>query len=73
MPSFAILTTEPEPVFYPEYHRPTIHRYRAAEGGARAMWNRYANSASRATIGLAIVVGKYAYCLKWARARARSI
>ncbi|MGV9755421.1 hypothetical protein ACWDUC_06235 [Streptomyces tricolor] len=71
MPSFAVIATEPEEVFYPEYHWPKVYRYRAAPGGARAMWNRYANSASRATIGLAVVMGKYAYCLKWAQARAR--
>jgi hypothetical protein len=56
---------------HPKYHRPKFYRYRIADelpGTPRATWNRYENQFSRATIGLAIVVGRYAYCVKWASA-----
>ncbi|NUS78495.1 MAG: hypothetical protein HOV70_20170 [Streptomyces sp.] len=51
------------------YHRPRFYRYRIADdlpGTPRVMWNRYENQFSRATIGIAFIVGRYAYCVKWA-------
>lgn len=53
-------------VHYAKPHRPKLYRYRVANPGFRAMWNRYENQFSRATIGLAVVIGRYAYCVKWA-------
>lgn len=47
------------------YHWPRFYRYRVADHGCRVTWNRYAGSVP---IGLAVVVGRYAYCLKWAQA-----
>jgi len=63
-----------EIVHHAEYHWPKIYRYRIADdlpGTPRAMWNRYSNDFSRATIGFAVVVGRHAYCVKWAHARIR--
>ncbi len=60
-----------EVVHYAEYHRPKIYRYRVADPGFRAVRNRYANQFSGVTIGIAVVVGRYAYCVKWAHARIR--
>lgn len=54
-----------------KYHRPKFYRYRIADdlsGKPRATWNRYENQFSRVTIGLAVIVGRYAYCVKWANA-----
>ena len=48
-----------------QWHRPQLYRYRAADPGFRAMWNRYPG----VVIGAAVVVGRYAYCIKWAWAR----
>ena len=45
------------------YHWPRLYRYSIAEPGFRAMWNRYPG----ATIGVAMAMGRYAYCIKWAR------
>lgn len=44
------------------YHRPRAYRYRVAPGAPRAMWNKSFGF----TIGVAVVIGQYAYCLKWA-------
>ncbi|WAL93956.1 hypothetical protein [Streptomyces sp. Je 1-369] len=52
----------------PEYHRPKFYRYRVADRGLRLTRNQYANQFSKATIGLALVVGRHAYCVKWASA-----
>ncbi|MFH8619182.1 hypothetical protein ACH4E8_29530 [Streptomyces sp. NPDC017979] len=55
----------------PRYHRPKFYRYRIADdlpSRPRATWNRYENQFSRTTIGLAVIVGHYAYCVKWASA-----
>ncbi len=63
-----------EVVHYAGYHWPKLYRYRIADdlaGTPRATWNRYENQFSRATIGLAIIVGRYAYCVKWADSRVR--
>lgn len=60
-----------EVVHYAEYHLPKVYRYRVADDVPRALWNRYENQFSRVTIGFAIVVGRYAYCVKWANARIR--
>ena len=57
-------------VAYKEFHSPRIYRYRVGEPGFRAAWNRY-RTFGRVTIGFAVVVGHYAYCLKWANARSR--
>ena len=48
-----------------EWHRPRIYRYRVADPGFRLARNRY----GAAFIGLALVAGRYAYCVKWANAR----
>lgn len=45
------------------YHWPRAYRYRVAHPGLRAMRNKYTGYRA---IGLAVVVGRYAYCLKWA-------
>ncbi|MEU4170995.1 hypothetical protein AB0F46_29460 [Streptomyces sp. NPDC026665] len=52
----------------PAYHRPKVYRYRVADPGLRVVPNRYANQFSKATIGIAVVVGRHAYCVKWANA-----
>jgi hypothetical protein len=51
-------------------HWPKAYRYKVPpREGARFMWNRYEAEIGRATIGCAVVVGRYAYCLKWADAK----
>ncbi|NUQ88155.1 MAG: hypothetical protein HOQ43_06795 [Glycomyces artemisiae] len=57
--------------FHPEYHRPRFYRYRVADVGFRIVRNRYANSRSAAWIGQAVVIGRYAYCVKWANTGCR--
>lgn len=57
-------------VSYREFHRPTFYRYKVADSGFRAVRNRYTEGGS-ITIGWAVVVGHYAYCVKWAWARLR--
>lgn len=52
-----------------EWHRPRMYRYEVAYRGFRLMRNRYGS----AWIGLALVAGRYAYCVKWANARAVSL
>lgn len=44
------------------YHWPRIYRYRVADPGFRCAWNQYPG----VRIGAAVVVGRYAYCVKWA-------
>jgi hypothetical protein len=44
-------------------HGPTFYRYRVAAPGLRAKPNRYGWK----VIGFAVVVGPYAYCVKWAQ------
>lgn len=46
-------------------HRPEAYRYEVAYPGLGANLNRYGWQ----IIGVAIKVGRYAYCLKWAWAR----
>lgn len=46
-------------------HRPRFYRYRVACPGFRCGWNRYPS----AIIGWYLVLGSYAYCVKWAWAR----
>lgn len=60
----------PPCAFRAERHRPRLYRYRVAHPGLRLARNRYEGQYGAATIGLAIVVGRYAYCVKWANARA---
>jgi hypothetical protein len=48
------------------FHRPRIYRYVVADPGLRLGVNRYGT----ALIGLALVAGRFAYCVKWADARA---
>lgn len=43
-------------------HKPQFYRYRVAFPGVRAGLNRYGWS----VIGVCLVAGKYAYCVKWA-------
>lgn len=52
-------------------HRPTFYRYTVADPGLRVRRNGYANQHSAVTIGLAVVIGRKAYCVKWATARIR--
>lgn len=59
----------PPCAFRAVFHRPRIYRYRVADRGLRLARNRYAGQHGAATIGLAAVVGAYAYCVKWADAR----
>lgn len=63
---------------YAEFHRPRMYRYRVADPGLRLARNRYPSSGEGAQqvrgsawIGLALVVGHHAYCVKWAHARLR--
>lgn len=50
----------------PAFHRPHAYRYRVADPGLRLALNRYPG----AVIGVALVIGRYAYCVKWADAKA---
>ena len=56
---------EPPCDFRAERHRPRVYRYVVADPGFRLRQNRYGS----ALIGLALVGGRYAYCVKWADAR----
>lgn len=62
---------------YAEYHRPRVYRYRVADPGLRLRRNRYTamggDDSGAAWIGLCLVVGRYAYCMKWANARMRCL
>ncbi|MFC8009119.1 hypothetical protein [Streptomyces cinereoruber] len=60
-----------EIVHYAEYHWPKVYRYEVADRGPRFALNQYANQFTNVTIGLAVVIGRYAYCVKWAHARVR--
>ena len=57
--------------FAASYHRPRFYRYRIADPGFRLMRNRYTGLYGAATIGLALAVGRYAYCVKWADAEVK--
>ena len=54
-------------IFFAKYHRPHLCRYRVADPGLRLALNRSCG----VTLGLALVTGRYAYCVKWADAAAR--
>ncbi|GIH95345.1 hypothetical protein ACFFMN_23575 [Planobispora siamensis] len=63
---------------YAELHKPRLYRYRVADDaqGLRLSRNIYPSAPEptargRAWIGLVLVVGCYAYCVKWAHARMR--
>lgn len=64
---------------FAEYHRPRFYRYRVADPGIRMMRNVYPSTPTHpgethvgtAWIGLCLVVGRYAYCVKWANAGIR--
>lgn len=68
-------TNAPVPTHYAAPHWPRFYRYHVADRGLRMMKNRYPSGPERtkgsAWIGLAVVVGRYAYCVKWAGARMR--
>lgn len=64
-----MVTVAPPCAFKPAYHRPRFYRYRVSAPGLRAARNRYDGQFGSATIGVAVVAGKYAYCVKWADAR----
>jgi hypothetical protein len=49
----------------PAFHWPQIYRYLVADKGYRLVLNRYPG----AIIGIALVAGRYAYCIKWANAK----
>lgn len=57
---------DPPCAFRAIYHRPRFYRYRIAYPGLRLARNRYEGQRGSATIGLALAVGRYAYCVKWA-------
>jgi hypothetical protein len=57
--------TGPPCDFRAEWHRPRFYRYLVADRRFRLVRNRY----DSAWIGLALVAGRYAYCVKWADAR----
>jgi hypothetical protein len=52
--------------------RPRFYRYRVADQVAarfRPGWNAYDNTdGSRCRIGAVVVIGHYAYCVRWAKA-----
>lgn len=56
---------EPPCGFRAEWHLPRAYRYRVANPGFRLARNCYGT----AVIGIALVAGRYAYCVKWADAR----
>ncbi len=47
------------------WHRPELYRYEVGRPGIRALLNHYGWD----IIGIAIVVGRFAYCVKWKWAR----
>lgn len=49
-------------------HVPKFYRYRAADPGVGAMWNKYPG---HPPIGAALRLGGYAYCVKWAHLNRR--
>ena len=59
----------PPCAFRAAWHPPAFYRYRIADPGLRIRRNRYSGRDGAATIGVAAVVGAYAYCVKWADAR----
>lgn len=61
--------TDPPCAFKAVYRLARFYRYRVAHSGLRLTRNRYKGQLGSATIGLALVVGRYAYCVKWADAR----
>ena len=71
---------------FAEYHRPRFYRHPVAHLGVRVVPNYYGGTRYRraaqiagdtdrnvgmAWIGLGIVIGRYAYCVKWADAGLR--
>lgn len=54
---------------YAKLHRPRFYRYKVAEPGFRAGRNLYRNDSSSTLIGVAVVAGRFAYCVKWADAK----
>lgn len=62
-----------------EYHPPRFYRYKVAAPGFRLLRNVYPCAPPRPTetnvgtawIGLCVILGRYAYCVKWADARLR--
>lgn len=49
-----------------KWHRPQAYRYEVSRRGLRAALNRYPGGV---VIGAAVVVGRFAYCIKWGWAR----
>jgi hypothetical protein len=47
------------------WHRPRFYRYRLADPGLRVALNRYGTL----VIGIAFVIGRHAWCVKWAKAK----
>lgn len=47
-----------------DFHWPRVYRYKVAAPGFRPGWNRYPG----VVIGAYLVVGRYAYCVKWGNA-----
>jgi len=49
-------------------HKPRLYRYEVSTVVRRRTPRAVANRYGRAVIGLAAIVGRYAYCVKWAHA-----
>jgi hypothetical protein len=60
---------EPACGFTAAPHRPIFYRYRVATPGLRLARNYYRGQGHSAFIGVALVAGRYAYCIKWADAK----
>lgn len=56
--------------------RPRAYRYRVADRGFRWVWNTYPGNVCAHgrtnVIGAALVIGSYAYCVRWASATSRT-
>jgi hypothetical protein len=57
-------------------HRLKVYRYRVGTPGFRWAWNTYNGDVCAQgrtnVIGAALVLGNYAYCVKWAKPTSRS-
>lgn len=66
---------EPEMGYRCKFHRPRFYRYKVARvdrnGPLRwfrgPLWNAYRSPYGTARIGVGVVLGRWAYCVKWAR------
>ena len=50
-----------------QWHWPKLYRYTVGTPGfRRPKWNQYHTGRGRQRIGAYVVLGRYAYCVKWA-------